>query len=190
MPVDRVVPDEIDRAVRDEVGEPVPGAGAPQRQPRPLGRRQNPAIAGRVPRGQVADGPEQVRHRPAAGGQDGGRGEDDEPGLGRVGEVREERRHQRPGLGGEEQGGHPWAAMGSRSHYHATHGTAEKCTSRAYAFGLTARGGATTPRPLPGKLDSQPPHLYGDDHRQPPNTVRSMSPPNIMGLPLRRTFLR
>src|SRR5215207_7710464 len=68
-----------------------------------------------MPGCQVADGAEDVRHGPAAGGQDGRRGQDDEPNVRRVGEVREEGREERLGLGGQEHGGRPWAARSGRS---------------------------------------------------------------------------
>ncbi len=121
--VRRVVPGQIGRAVRDEAVEQEPGEGAPALQPGPLGRGQHPAVTGVVPRGQLADRPEQVGDGSPAGGEDGGGREDDEPGVGRLSEVREEGREQRLSLGGEEHGGRPWAAKSGRSRPHATRGT-------------------------------------------------------------------
>jgi hypothetical protein len=46
-----------------------------------------------VPGCQPADRPQEVGDGPAAGGQDGG-GQGDQPGVGRVGEVRDERGQQ------------------------------------------------------------------------------------------------
>jgi hypothetical protein len=100
VPVHRVVADEMGRPVRHDVGEKVPGEGAAQGQAGPFGGGQQPAIAGSVPRGEVADRAEQVGHRPPAGGDDGRRGEDHEPGVRRAGQVREEGGQQRLGLGG------------------------------------------------------------------------------------------
>ena len=96
--VDGVVADQDHRVGRAEVAQDVAGQGASQARPRGAG--EDALVVGAVARGERPEGPEQVGDGAAALGEHGRRQKEREAPEGRPGEMRRERREQRPGLVG------------------------------------------------------------------------------------------